>query len=312
MELRHLRYFSAVAKTLNFRAAAAELNLSTPALSKQIRDLEAEIGVRLLDRDTTRVELTKAGAAFLEETSAILLHVGAAAQRARDVAQGNRGRLSIGNIGPIAVNHLAASLGKFCARHPGVEIDLIDMDMPSQVGALSRKEIDVGFIPASGLNSLPSALASELVFSTPLCAVLGADHRLAVLGSVPLAELSKERLLCISGGRQSLNRAYIRGILEGRGLKAHRLVDVKGFESLLAMIAGGQGVSLLAGRSGLTRVDNLVVRPLKETGPDLQVAICAIWRTGKDSIFAHRFIEAFRETTRASGNTKGRVTRFAA
>ncbi len=312
MELRHLRYFTAVAKALSFRVAAEELNLSTPALSKQIRDLESELGVRLLDRDTTRVELTRAGAVFLEEASAILLHASAAVQRARDAAQGNRGRLAIGNIGPVAANHLAASMGKFCSRHPGVEIDLIDMDVPSQVAALSRKEIDIGFIPANALQSLPSTLESVLAFSTPLCAVLGADNRLATRDTVSLVELAKERLLCISVGRQSLHRAYIRGVMEGRGLKAHRLVDVKGFESLLAMIAGGQGVSLLAGRSGLTRVDNLIVRPLKETGPDLEVAICAIWRTGKDSILAHRFIETFRETARASAKNKGRPARFAA
>ncbi|MBP7140291.1 MAG: LysR family transcriptional regulator [Opitutaceae bacterium] len=312
MELRHLRYFAAVARALSFRAAAEDLNLSTPALSKQIRDLESEIGVRLLDRDTTRVSLTKAGAVFLEEASAILLHAGAAVQRARDAAQGNRGRLAIGNIGPIAANHLAASLAKFCSRYPGVEIDLIDMDVPSQVAALSRKEIDIGFIPANTRPPLPPMLESVLVFSTPLCAVLGADHRLATRDSVPLAELAKERLLCISTGKQSLHRPYIRAVMEGRGLKAQRLVDVKGFESLLAMIAGGQGVSLLAGRSGLTRVDNLVVRPLREAGQDLEVAIWAVWRSGKDSLLAQRFIDAFRETARTSGKIKGHASRFAA
>lgn len=312
MELRHLRYFSAVAKALNFRVAAEELNLSTPALSKQIRDLESEVGVRLLDRDTTRVSLTKAGAVFLEEASAILRHASTAIQRAREAAQGNRGRLAIGNIGPIAANHLAASLGKFCSQHPDVEIDLIDMDIPSQVAALSRKEIDVGFIPANAIQTLPTSLESVLVFSTPLCAVLGADHRLATRDSIPLAELAKDRLLCIGGGKQSLHRSYIRGVMEGRGLKAQRLIDVKGFESLLAMIAGGQGVSLLAGRSGLTRVDNLIVRPLKETGADLEIAVCAVWQSGKDSLLAHRFIEAFRETARTSGKIKGRASRFAA
>lgn len=312
MELRHLRYFAAVARALSFRAAAEDLNLSTPALSKQVRDLETELGVRLLDRDTTRVSLTKAGAVFLEDARAILQQSEKAAQRARDAAQGNRGRLTIGNIGPIAANHLAASLAVFCTRHPDVEVELIDMDVASQMAALSSKELDIGFITANALHQLPPSLKWALVFSTPLCAVLGADHRLASRSSVPLAELASERVLCISGGRLSLHRAFIRGLMEGRGLKAHKLVEVRGFESLLAMIAGGQGVSLLAGRSGLTRIDNLVVRPLKETGPDIEVAICAVWRPGRESLLARRFIEAFDEKPGSSIKNRKRLTRFAA
>lgn len=312
MELRHLRYFAAVAKTLSFRAAAEELNLSTPALSKQVKDLESELGVRLLDRDTARVRLTKAGAVFLDEARAILLQSTKAVQRARDVAAGNRGRLTIGNIGPIAANHLATSLATFCAQYPDVEIDLIDMDISSQVAALARREIDIGFVTANTLHQLPSSLKWVLVFSTPLCAVLCADHRLATRDAVPLAELTKERLLCISSGKQSLHRAYIRTVMEGRGLKPRTLVEVKGFESLLAMIAGGQGVSLLAGRGGLTRVDNLVVRPLREVGPDMEVSICAVWRPGEDSLLAHRFIEAFGAKTNAGQKKKDRFAKAAA
>ncbi len=311
MELRHLRYFAAVARTLSFRAAAEELHLSTPALSKQIKDLESELGVRLLDRDTTGARLTRAGTDFLRDAHAILLHAQKAVQRVREAARGNSGRLVIGNIGPIAANHLATSLATFCAKFPDVEIDLIDMDIPSQVAALSRREIDIGIVTANALHQLPPSLKWVLVFSTPLCAVLSADHRLANLDAVPLAELSKERLLCIRSGNQSLHRNYIRTVMDGRGLKPRPLLEVKGFESLLAMIAGGQGVSLLARHGGLTRVDNLVVRPLKEVGPDIAISICAVWRPGENSILADRFIKAFGEKSKGRQGMKSRLTQAA-
>lgn len=312
MELRHLRYFVAVARTLSFRGASEDLHLSTPALSKQIKDLENELGVRLLDRDTKHVRLTNAGSVFLNEAHAILAHAGRAADLAREAAKGSRGRLAIGNIGPITANLIATRLATFCAHYPDVEIDLIDMDVPSQIAALHEGEIHIGFVTAAAVKTLPAYFKSVSVFTTPLMAALSSDHRLASLSTIPLAELAKERLYCISSGKQSLHRAYIRTLMEGRGHKARQLVDVKGFESLLAMIAGGQGASLLAGRSGLSRIDNVVVRPLKETGPDIEIAISAVWQENEHSALARTFIEAFQEKPAAGRKTRHRAQRSAA
>jgi DNA-binding transcriptional LysR family regulator len=116
------------------------------------------------------------------------------------------------------------------------------------------------------------------VLTAPLLAVMGEDHALAKRSLVRLTELAREKLLVVGGGKPSLHGNYLKALLEGRGLKAQHLVEVHGFESLLAMIAGGQGVSILAGRGSIVRVDNVVVRPLKETGPDLELEICAVWR----------------------------------
>lgn len=300
MELRHLRYYVAVAAVLNFREAAHQLRLSTPALSKQIKDLEAELGVRLLDRTTTRVRLTNAGEIFLAESRALLARAENAVLLAREAAQGQRGRLAIGNIGPLAANPLATTLSTFCTKYPEVTIDLIDMDVPAQLAALSSDEIQVGFIPDRYLPSLPRGLRHVSVLTTPLCAILGYENPLARQSAVSLADLAKERILCIGSARQSLHRNFLRTLFEGRGLRLRSMVDVKGFESLLAMIAGGQGVSLLAGRSGLTRVDHLVVRPLRETGDDIQVAVSAVWRDHDEALLARNFIETLRAPGRSA------------
>lgn len=293
MELRHLRYFVAVAETLNFREAAESLHLSTPGLSKQIKDLEEELGVRLLDRNTTQVRLTDAGAVFLGEARGILAHASRAIELAQAAAKGQRGHLAIGNIGSLTANYMATCLTTYCARYPDVDVELIDMDIPSQIAALSKRKIQVGFIPAQSLPSLPGNLQHVSVLTAPLCAVLPRGHRLAERSSVSLADLAREKLLVI-GGKPSLHGSYLRTLLGNRGLKPQRMAEVQGFESLLAMVAGGQGVSILAGRGSVMRVEDIIVRPLKETGPDTEVEICAVWHDGEAAVLARNFINVFR------------------
>jgi len=138
VELRHLRYFVAVAEALSYRSAAESLRVAQPALSKQIKDLEADVGVRLLDRDTGGGTLTDAGVVFLEEARDILERVEMAASAAREAAAGKGGRLTIGSVGPISVSLLPAALAAFRQKFPRVEINLHDFTMPHQFTALRR------------------------------------------------------------------------------------------------------------------------------------------------------------------------------
>lgn len=306
MELRHLRYFAAVAETLNFRLAAEALNLSTPALSKQVKDLEEEIGVRLLDRDTTQVRLTNAGAVFLDEVKAILAHATRAVQQAREAEKGKRGRLAIGNFGPLTSSYMSSALAIFCARYPEVEVDLIDVDMPAQVAAMKSGMIQLGFLPTREIHQVPDGFQSTSVFVASLCVAMAESHPLAGRGGLTLKELSTQRMLCAaSPTKPSLHATYITGLFSARDLKPPRMIEVRGFESLLAMIAGGQGISILAGRNML-RVENLAVRTLKETGPDTQIDIMAIWPEGAAGVLAKNFATTFAELDhgRAAGAKK--------
>ena len=140
MELRHLRYFIAVAEELSLRRAAHRLHVSQPALSLQISDLEDELGVELFTRNSRGVELTEAGRVFLIGGSRAL----AAAEQAQEAAKGERGRLVIGSVGPVTVSFLPVALSRFREQHPLVEITVSHLNHRAQVEAVLNGSIMLG------------------------------------------------------------------------------------------------------------------------------------------------------------------------
>src|SRR4051812_5064070 len=141
MELRHLRYFVAVAEELNYRKASERLRVAQPALSSQIQDLERDVGVRLLDRDTGGVRLTDGGAAFLEEARLILRQVERAVAVAVEAAKGLRGRLMIGYFAPIFMGLMPASLKAYREKFPEVEVVLVELPILEQIAELEAGTI---------------------------------------------------------------------------------------------------------------------------------------------------------------------------
>jgi DNA-binding transcriptional LysR family regulator len=156
MELRHLRYFVAVAEQLSFSRAAVHLHLAQPSLSSQIRDLENELGCRLLDRDHNHVALTDAGAIFFRESRKVLASAETAVQRAREAAAGQTGELRVAAWGPATFSFLPTCLARFRAANPGARVTVMDMDTPEQLDRIARGEIHAGFIGAP-LPRLPGA-----------------------------------------------------------------------------------------------------------------------------------------------------------
>src|SRR5882724_2324446 len=148
MELRHLRYFVAVAETLNLRRAAQRLCISAPPLTVQIRDLEAEIGTALLARKSKgrRLELTDAGQVFLEQARQMLAQAGQSVTLARRAATGEIGQLTIGYNMVAALGVLPRILPALNTKWPGVRITWHSLNTPQQVEALSREELDLGFL----------------------------------------------------------------------------------------------------------------------------------------------------------------------
>src|SRR5580704_10569319 len=147
MELRHLRYFLAVAKELHFHRAAARLHISQPPLSQQIRALERELGVTLLERNRGRVTLTVAGESFRDDARSILAAVERASERAQHVARGSLGTLSIGFVGSAMFSPtLPDILREFRTGHPEVELVLRELPTVAQLNALVRGELDLGVI----------------------------------------------------------------------------------------------------------------------------------------------------------------------
>jgi DNA-binding transcriptional LysR family regulator len=296
MELRHLRYFAAVAEELNFRKAAERLRVAQPALSSQIKDLEYELGVRLLDRNTGGVRLTDAGAAFLAEVRLILDHAERAALVAREAAKGQRGRLVVGYFAPIFMGLMPGSLKAFREKFPDVEVVLVEMPIADQLLALEAGTLHVGFTVARGVP-LPASLKNAAVARSPVRVVMGRGHRLARATRISVTDLEKEQLLCFTAknGYPSVHGEIIRQFFAARGVKAGPIKQIDGVEAFTATLESGLGISLVAELGSLSRSQDLVLKPLKESGPDMFLELHALWRKDQDSRLATNFIEVMRK-----------------
>jgi DNA-binding transcriptional LysR family regulator len=175
MELRHLRYFIAVAEELHFGRAAARVHVAQPAVSRQIRALEEEIGLNLFERDRRIVALTAAGAAFLVEVRSLLRHVEDAVVTAHRAARGELGSLRIGYVPAVVHTGLPEIIRVFRKRFSHVDVRLQEMNPAMQLEALLAERVDVGFVRGPIVEP---ALASKTVLKEPLVAVLPSGHRL--------------------------------------------------------------------------------------------------------------------------------------
>lgn len=241
VELRHFNYFVAVAEALNYRAAAEALHVSAPALSQQIKDLEEELGVRLLDRNTQTVRLTNSGAVFLAKVRTILANVKRAVKRAREAEQGRRGHLVIGTLGRTLAHRMPQCLTTFQKRYPDIHVELVEMDYAEQFDALESGALDIGFMPTHVALPLGSRFRQEAVLSTPIFAMLGRQHRLAKARNVTLADLAGERLLFLESAKTSIGTDYARTLFSNRGLEPREIAEVKGFQTLIAHGGGLPG-----------------------------------------------------------------------
>src|SRR4030095_14091487 len=186
MELRPLRYFVTVAELLNFTKAAAKLRVAQPSFSRQIRDLEEELGVPLLERNSRFVRLTAAGKAF-----------DTAAKPARAFANSNHGHLNLGYAPSLTVEVLAQALRSFEKECPRVRVTIQDLSILEMINGLREGRLDAALTVESSGKQM-QGLAFEKLWSYPVCVALGATHRLVRAKRIDLAELNDERLMVYS------------------------------------------------------------------------------------------------------------------
>lgn len=298
MELRHLRYFVAVAEALHFRKAAERLHITPPTLSLQIKDLEDRINVRLLERDNKRVRLTVAGEVFLSEARALLAQARRSVFVAQEAASGRRGVLKIGNAGPLSYQFIPACLNVYRERFPEVDVMLMEIDVDRHRQALESGEIHIGF--ATTLDPLALSECNHTqVFDTPLKLIAAKAHPLARQRRISLMDLANVRLLAFGYPNSSSPHAdKMLSILRERGIKPGPVKIVSGYESLLAMLAGGQGVTFtpIMRGSGALR-EGLVSLSFKERAPDLKFQLHAIWKTDEASPLVKNFIDVIKNNS---------------
>jgi DNA-binding transcriptional LysR family regulator len=289
MELRHLRYFVAVAGEMHFGRAAARMNVAQPALSRQIRDLEAEMALRLFERDRRRVSLTAAGAAFLEEVRRILELVERAVEVAHRAARGERGTLHIGYVPAVAYTGLPEIVRAFRRRLPEVAIQMHEMHPARQVEALFRDDVDVGFV--RGPVHEP-ALAIEVVLEEPLVAALPSGHPLAARRRLTVAMLAGEPFVLQARSRGPGFHDQILAICRAAGFSP-RVVQEGSQTDAVSLVASGAGVAIVPRSLRALRRAGVVYRPLRER-PTTQLAM--VWRTDESSPLVREFVAEVRRT----------------
>jgi DNA-binding transcriptional LysR family regulator len=200
-------------------------------------------------------------------------------------------------------------LTTFQKQYPDIHVELVEMDYAEQFASLESGALDIGFMPTHVARLLGTRFRQESVLSTPIFAVLGRKHRLAKARGVALADLARERLLFLEPTKTSISADYARGLFSNRGLEPREIAEVKGFQTLIAKVAAGQGASLLGFESSVASAPGVLLRPIKETGADLKLQFCAVHRDSvhKTGQPGHRFIAVLREVVAKTTFRNGEV-----
>lgn len=244
MELRHLRYFIAVATELNFSRAAEALATAQPSLSQQIRQLEREIGFDLFDRTGRRIALTAAGVAFLAEARALVAQLETAVARTREAGRGMRGELRIAYTVSAMMAALPAAIRAYRAEHPDVRITLRAVAPFELAGILERRECDVGVLLAHADFGRVMNLDARRIGTFPMCAVFSEAHPLAKRRSIAVGEIGTATLVSFNRRRADFYDA-IDAYCRAHEFVPARIEEVDRFEEILGLVAAGEGVSIV-------------------------------------------------------------------
>lgn len=296
MELRQLRYFTAVAEELSYSRAAARIHISQPSLSRQVAALEGEIGVALLDRDKHRVSLTAAGQAYLERARELLVGLDQAADLARRTAQGQVGRLALGFGGSAAYTLMPAVLRRFRARYPEVEVTLQQLPLTAQLDALREGRVDVGFLL---LPVDDPAVRTERLMRDRLVAAVPSDHALARRREVALRSLSDEAFVAFprEGGLGYRDRMV--ELCLKAGFTPRIVREAAPLESIVGFVASGAGIALLPAMAQRLRVADVLYVPISEHYAYMDFALA--WREQGKSPALEAFLVQAREVAREAG-----------
>jgi DNA-binding transcriptional LysR family regulator len=295
VELRHLRYFVAVAEERHFGRAAARLHIAQPPLSQQIRRFEAELGEPLLYRTTRSVELAPAGEVLLERARDILAAVDAAIDDARRAARGEYGRLAVGFTGSCTYEMLPALAAALREELPGVVLDLQgELLTPAQVSRLLDGTLDLGLLrPPVHVRDL----CTEMLRSEPLIAVLPESHPLADEDALPLEQLEGEPFVTYPSHFRSVVHDAVEDACAAHGFKPLAAHEVSETATLVSFVAAGLGVSLVPASVAKMTVHGAIYRPL--AGDTTRVELAAAWRRDDDRPVLARALDIIRRDSRA-------------
>jgi DNA-binding transcriptional LysR family regulator len=298
MELTRLRSFIILAERLHFGEAARLLNLSQPALSKQIQQLEDDIGAPLFDRGRHGARLTNVGSLFAEEARRLVRQADAAFEQGRRAARGEVGRLAIG-FGFSTVTLVPQVISKFRLRYPEVEIELRDMSTPEQTDALLAGRIHIGFVrlPVDrGLSHMP-VLNDRLALAAP-----ATDKKAHKPGA--LSGLKDSPFIMLRRGQSLSLHEHIMRLCAKYGFHPRVVQEANEYPTVLSLVAAGLGVAIVPESQLRTRIEGVTIHRIADRAACWQVG--AAWRQEKGSPLTAGFLGLLREELgqRASHNVR--------
>ena len=280
-----------LAQELHFGRAAQRLNMTQPALSQLVRDLEAKLGFRLVERTTRRVLLTGPGRSFLAEAEAILLHLDRAIENARAEAGQASNSIRIGAILPMAFEFLPAVLSTFRRRYPEAKVHIESKESPQLVTAVETGALHVALLrPPKNAGSLQV----EILRREPFVAAMRLDHPLAAVENLELRDLRSEKIVRISRG--DLREAFdeIDQQLETAGLNLDQSQSADTTLTALALVSAGDGISLVPSWAATLPWKEVCFRQVRDLTACIELVVA--WETTNLPPIAQHFIDVARRT----------------
>jgi DNA-binding transcriptional LysR family regulator len=304
MELRHLRYFLAVADTLNFSRAAERLRVAQPALSRQIHDLEEELGLKLFERSTTKVKLTDAGAFFRLQVEKLLMQLDIAATGALRVAQETGGQIRIGSDWNASALPITAAAHEFRTRYPGVAVDFVELPGFEHAFAIRNAKIDVGFVPGVVLATRAD-LKAEVIHTCPMKVVLPAGHAMAGMAKVSLKDLRNERWVAIAEEEIPGFKTLTARLMHPARFPPRFGRTARSLAGMLAFIGTGEGIGLVPEMFLPEQPEE--VRYLATDASDFDMF--AIWASDDSGPHVARYLEILKTKIRAGNLPRATLRR---
>jgi DNA-binding transcriptional LysR family regulator len=297
LELRHLRYFLAIADEMNFGQAAEKLDIAQPGLSQQIKMLEHILGVTLFDRSRRRLRMTLAGEMFEAEARQIMAHVDHAVETTQRAGRGEVGRLVIGYVGSAAYTGMLTSLvGEFRLGYPRVDLAISELTMLAQLEAIAQGRLDIGFIRPP--VPMPEGVAAIALSAENLFIALPATHRDAGKEAVQLRDLSDETFITPEHPPQVSFYAHTVDACSLAGFEPRLGPQGRDFMTISSMVSVGLGVALVPQSVSCVQLPNVVYRPLADSGPKAELSVA--FRRGDASMAVKNFIALARKIARSA------------
>ena len=292
MELRHLRYFVAVAEELHFGRAAERLHIAQPPLSRQIRDLERELGTALFERVARGVELTHAGRAFLPQARLTLSQAERAQRTAQRAALGEIGRLRVGFMEAATYSGILPNVLSFFRMHlPLIGLSLFEMDSAQQEDAFRDGRIDIGILQSPPADA-DRWLQVEQVYTDPLVAALPETDRLASRARIALSDLVAEPFVLFP---RSVAPALYDAIIarcRSAGFSPRVVQEAAGWHTLAGLVGAGVGVAFVPRSLSQIQRPGVVYRPVRDLS--VEMGLFAAWKKGERSPVRERFVTSLR------------------